>query len=248
MSYVKGKILEEAMRSKEVLADLRIPDDQFAILRLNSPDFFKISKHCKKPFDSELHAKMVHSAKQLMIATNGLFTFTYHDEISVLLGHDTQLFGRQADKLVSIAAAVTSGALSVELGSLATFVCRLWVSESEHEVQDYFSWRDNDCFRHSLSTSLFHALRSTGRSAMQVESSILMMPAKQRLELLQEQGIHYETLPSEFRIGTCLQWEEREVKGLNPHLGRQETATRRRVRAQSEEKAEQVVGCLLFCS
>ena len=56
---------------------------------------------------------------------NIIFGYTQSDEISLLFHRDITDFGRRQNKYVSILAGTASAVLSLRLGTLATFDCRI---------------------------------------------------------------------------------------------------------------------------
>src|SRR3954447_1626298 len=145
---MKSSDLEGRMRPLECFHDLRVLPGTWPVIRVDGRSFTRLAdQHFERPFDIRFHEIMVKTAEALLVELHGIFAFTESDEISILLPADTQLFGREVEKLVSISAGIASSTFSLQLGSGAHFDSRLWVGPTTEHVVDYFRWRQADAAR-----------------------------------------------------------------------------------------------------
>ena len=85
---------------------------------------------------------MVETAAHLMRC--GLFVpyaYTHTDEISLLFRADEQAYARELRKLISVLASEAGGKMSLLLGAVASFDCRVIQLPTEAQAVDYFCWR-----------------------------------------------------------------------------------------------------------
>jgi len=134
------------------------------ILRLDGKAFHTFTKHCNKPFDTELKDAMVATATALLKNIQGAkLVYQQSDEISVLITDYDSLstdawFDYNIQKMCSIASAIASVKFTLTYAGEEThlcdvdpayFDCRAFNIPKE-EVANYFLWRFNDWVRNSV--------------------------------------------------------------------------------------------------
>ncbi len=112
------------------------------------------------------------------------YGYTQSDEISLLLHHDKDTFGRKTRKLESVFAGDTSATFSLLLGDLAAFDARVSQLPSLDLVVHYFRWRSQDAHRNSLNGHCYWTLRHQGRKAREAADSLLALSVAAKNELL----------------------------------------------------------------
>jgi len=201
---MKKELFETKMRRGEMYHNLRVLDGNFVVMRMDGRGFSKLTKArgFVKPFDPEFNGHMLKATEAVTREFGGLIGYTESDEISVLLPASSDHFDREVEKLVSLAASVTSVAFSVASGITAHFDARLWVGSGVQDVVDYFSWRMADAERNSLQGSAYWALRQRGLSRRQATQRCHGQGKAGLHELLHSLGLNWNNLAT---------WEKRGV-------------------------------------
>ena len=169
---VKSDKLDDRMRQLEYFHSLVVLPGLYSIVRVDGRSFTKLTRGMEHPFDIKFHDCMVAAATALLVELGGLYAFTESDEISVLLPRNTDLFGREVEKIVSVSAGVASSTFSIELGNVAHFDSRLWVGATDTDVLDYFRWGQADASRCCLNSWCYWTLRKAGSSAKQATEAL----------------------------------------------------------------------------
>ncbi|MDG3494804.1 hypothetical protein FEV09_09555 [Pseudanabaena catenata USMAC16] len=110
--------------------------------------------------------------------------------------------------LNSILAGEASAKLSVLLGSIAAFDCRISQLPTLNLVVDYFRWRNEDAHRNALNAHCYWMLRKAGESAGSATEKIYRLSVSDKNELLYQQAnINFNDLPSWQKRGIGVYWE-----------------------------------------
>jgi tRNA(His) guanylyltransferase len=225
---VIGDELEARMRQLEWFHSLAVLPGTWPIIRVDGRSFTQlVEQHFERPFDARFHDFMLETAEALLVELGGVFAYTESDEISVAMPADTQLFGRELEKLVSISAGVASSVFSLRLGQRAHFDSRVWVGPSVSHVLDYFRWRQSDAARCALNVWCYWSLRKEGHTAQRATAALEGKSFSDKNELLFQRGVNFNDVPSWQRHGVALYYDEVEKVGFNP-VTREPTTTRRR--------------------
>lgn len=223
------------MRLGECFHALRVPPGAFIVVRVDGRSFSRLTERLvDKPFDARFHEWMVDAAKGLLETLHGIYAYTESDEISVLLPRDSDLFDREVEKLVSIAAARASASFSLACKEVVEFDARLWIGSREREVVDYFRWRQSDATRCALNGWCYWTLRSEGKSASEATRHLEKASVSAKNELLFERGINFNAIPAWQRRGTGVRWECYEKQGFNPKTRQTVKALRRRIAVEED--------------
>lgn len=228
--------LDTRMRVFETSADQCVLPGLFMVARLDGRSFTRLTKDVcqfEAPFDVRFRDLMASTAESLMTCGfRVLYAYTESDEISLLFDPGEQLFGRKLRKYNSTLAGEASANLSVELGKVATFDCRISQLPNVDLVVDYFRWRNEDAARNALSAWCYWTLRKDGQSAKQATQRMLGLSVCQKNELLFQYGINFNELPNWQKRGVGLYWEQYDKPSLNALTDEEVTARRRRIRTE----------------
>ena len=166
--------LDAKMRTYEQSLDQVLLPDMYMVARLDGRGFTKLTKEvCKfeAPFDERFRDMMVNTTKTLMdCGFRVVYAFTESDEISLLFDKDEDTFGRKVRKFNSTLAGEASAAISLALGMVATFDCRMVPLPNLERVEDYFRWRQEDANRNALNSHCYWMLRKEGVSVHKATS------------------------------------------------------------------------------
>lgn len=232
---MKRSDFEQDMRSREYFHSLRFLPGTWIILRVDGHGFSRFTEnHFEKPFDVNFHGFMVQTAQALLEQMGGLYAYTESDEISLLLPRDWDLFDRELEKAILLSAGVASSTFSLASGAAAHFDSRVWLGTSDANVVDYFRWRQADATRCALNGWCYWTLRKAGKSVAEATAVLKKQTAAFKNELLFQHGINFNDVPAWQRRGVGLYWESYEKEGYNPKRKEKVTATRRRIKTDSD--------------
>ncbi|WPQ66348.1 tRNA(His) guanylyltransferase Thg1 family protein [Chitinophaga sancti] len=153
--------------------------------------------------------------------------YTESDEISLLFDLHENSFSRKIRKYTSILAGEASAKISLQLGHIGAFDCRICELPNAQLVVDYFRWRNEDAHRNALSAHCYWILRKNGQSANAATKTINHLSTAQKNELLFSYGINFNELPDWQKREIGIYWGETEKEGINPVTGQQMTVQRR---------------------
>lgn len=231
------------MRRGEYFHALRVLEGMYIVVRVDGRSFSRLTERtCEKPFDPKFHHCMTETAKALLTSLQGTYAYTESDEISVLLPRDADLFDREVEKLVSIAAGAASAHMSLAMGEPVEFDARLWVGARRADVVDYFRWRQADATRCALNGHCYWTLRKEGKSVAEATRALVGMSVSKKNELLFERGINFNDLPSWQRRGSGIYWDTVLKTGKNPKTGAEVSVTRRRLCVDGELPMKETYG------
>lgn len=214
--------LDERMKKYEYVSRPYLMCKQPVIIRLDGRAFHSFTKGFKKPFDNILIKTMQDTMNYLCEnITNCKFGYTQSDEISLLLVDDSNTetqawFDNNLSKLVSISASMATLAFNKffksnvedayleddkidtlpyeEKFDTAIFDARAF-NLPNHEVNNYFIWRQQDCVRNSI-----QMVGQANFSHKQLQNK----KCRDILEMLREKGINYDKdFPIYLKHGTC---------------------------------------------
>lgn len=189
----------------------------------------------EKPFDERFRDSMIETVKHLM--TSGftiVYGYTQSDEISLLFDLNEDIFARKTRKFNSLLAGEASAKFSLLLQDIAAFDCRISQLPRKRDVVDYFRWRNEDAFRNALSAHCYWLLRKQGNSARTATHLITGKSIAFKNELLFENGINFNDLPSWQKRGTGVYWSNYEKKGWNPVKEEEVLTTRRELKVDTD--------------
>lgn len=223
------------MRKGECYHSLRVPPGVWIVVRVDGRGFSRFTEsRFDKPFDASFRDHMVAASKALMEALGGVYAYTESDEISLLLPRSWDLFDREVEKAVSLAAGTASAAFTHSLGEPATFDGRIWVGADVAAVVDYFRWRQYDATRCCLNGWCYWTLRNEGKSVAQATDELHKRTQSWKNEMLFERGINFNDLPLWQRRGIGILRRTFEQEARDPRTGEPTVATRRDLQVQEE--------------
>ncbi|WP_433176317.1 tRNA(His) guanylyltransferase Thg1 family protein [Actinoallomurus sp. CA-150999] len=231
---MRSNELEARMRALEWFHSLTVLPGAWAVVRVDGRSFSRFTENrFDKPFDVRFSGFMTEAARALVTALGGRYAYTESDEISVLLDRSSDLFGREVEKLVSIAASVATAAFTLAVGEPVHFDARVWMGTGVGDVVDYFSWRQADAARCALNGWCYWTLRGEGRSGREATRMLQHTSVADKNELLFARGVNFNDVPVWQRRGIGLWWESFERPGRDPVRGAV-TAVRRRLHVESD--------------
>lgn len=221
---------EAKMRAREQFSDDAVSEDYHIVIRLDGVGFTKYTQRqgFAKPFDEGFSARMVACLKTLLARFEGVYATTHSDEMSVYVHPRSELYGRRAEKLATVAA----GIVSAQFGE--AFDARVWVGDTQEDVIDYFSWRQADAVTGGLSSWTYWSLRKSGLSSAQATSRLLGVGDARKHEILESLGVKWESTPTWTRRGIDVSWRHVEKAGHNPLTDTTVMVERRQIDVSAE--------------
>ena len=223
--------LDARMRVFETAHDHCVLPGINVVARLDGRGFTLLTKKTfdfETPFDGRFRDVMVATVEHLMdCGFQVTYGYTQSDEISLLLASTENAFSRKVRKLNSVLAGEASAKLSLLLGSVACFDCRISQLPGQDDVVDYFRWRNEDAHRNALNAHCYWALRKEGRDAKNATAALLRLSVGDKNELLFQRGINFNELPNWQKRGVGVVWQEYEKDAINQKTGEPVTVLRR---------------------
>ena len=213
--------LDAKMRVYEQSLDQMLLPELYLVARLDGNRFTRLTKEIcsfEAPFDVRFRDMMIETVKALMnYSFRVIYGYTQSDEISLLFHPEEDTFGRKVRK-----------------GQQAVFDCRIVPLPTVERVQDYFLWRQEDAHRNSLNAHCYWMLRKQGKSVAAATKLLEGQSVAFKNELLFQNGVNFDKLPSWQKRGIGVYWEPVEKQGFNSITGKTETATRRTLKVDQE--------------
>lgn len=203
--------LGDRMKRYELVTHIHLPIRSYVILRIDGCHFHTYTKHCDKPYDTNLNRAMRESTLHLCENIQGCkLGYTQSDEASFLLTDFDDIgtsawYDNQLQKIVSVAASTFTAIFnkirtdqndeSMPTTRLATFDARAFTLPDATEVMNYFIWRIKDSERNSLS-----GLAQAHYSHKQLEGK----KSEDKQEMLFQKGINWNDVSGEQKRGIMI--------------------------------------------
>lgn len=242
--------LDAKMRVFETAHDHCVLPEIFIVARLDGRGFTRLTKevhHFEAPFDVRFRDHMIHTVEHLMDCGFRIpYGYTQSDEISLLFACDETAFGRKVRKLNSVLAGEASAAFSLALGAPGCFDSRICQLPTRELVRDYFRWRSEDAHRNALNAHCYWLQRKQGRSAGEATAHLEGMSVADKNELLFQNGINFNDLPSWQKRGVGVYWKSFLKEATNPKTGEAVTAQRRKLHVDLELPMRDAYDAFIF--
>lgn len=211
--------LEDKMRKFECYHSDRVLPNTWIVIRVDGKGFSKLTENNNftKPFSNTFSDYMVKTATTLFDEFDAIYAFTEHDEISILLRFDADLYDRRVEKLATVSAGITSAAFTKYSNILGAFDSRIIVLPQFQDVIDYFQWRQNDAARCSINSYCYWTARNLDELSVGQATKLFERQTNAfKNEYLFSHDINFNDLPTWQRRGTGIYRCEYIKEGYNP--------------------------------
>jgi tRNA(His) 5'-end guanylyltransferase len=210
-------------KDKEIFNNIRVTTPFIA--RLDGWAFHTFTKGMRKPFDDRLSVRFLDAAREFFKAFNPSLAYYFSDEISFIFFEPT-VFDR-IEKLDSLMPSHFASSFS-ELGSKASFDCRIVPMVDDADVTKYLIWRQAECKRNFLNAwAEAMVLRVDNLSPAKTASTLKGLNGNQLKEVCKERGFDTDYAPLWQQNGVILKSEYYLKKGYNPITDEKVLAERR---------------------
>lgn len=217
------------MRQYENEHEQIIPDGRWIVARLDGNNFSALTaQHYQKPFDHAFHEVMLRTAEYLMEQFSALYAYVASDEISLVFAPGWDTFNRRVEKATTLLSGKASAYFTLMEEEIAAFDARILSFEQLSDVCLYLDWRLGDVERCALQTCTYWTLRKN-KTARQATRLLDKASVADKVSILRQHDIDYDTLPIWQRQGTGLYWQSYQKEGYNPITKQTVLADRRRI-------------------
>lgn len=217
--------LDKAMRIFETALDYAVLPGIYMVARVDGRSFIRLTKevrHFEAPYDKRFRDYMVETTSHLMqCGLHILYGHMQSDEISLLFHRDETTFGRKMRKYISLL-----------LGDIASFDCRISQLPAPEYVVDYFRWRSEDARRNALNSHCYYLLRSLGKSVDEATALLRKLPMAWKKAVLHRAEKSFKELPGWQKHGVGLFWGTYTAPAVNPLTGEAVMSQRRRIKVE----------------
>lgn len=160
-----------------------------------------------KPFDPRFAKAMVKTVTHVVGVESSIrYGYAEHGELSLLLGSDDEPVGETSRRTICRLTSLAAGRLSLLLGDLALFDCRLYQFPSPELAKGFLLWRQ-ECQRTvSLNRNVLHAITQNGQDPLSARGLIADLGDEEKLEILAQHGLSFDSLPLWQRRGAGCYW------------------------------------------
>jgi tRNA(His) guanylyltransferase len=216
------------MKDCEIFSNLRVPCGSKIVVRADGRNFSKLSNklNLEKPYDHDFTSLICEVCSDFFSEFSPKFIYTFSDEINILLS-DIPFNGR-IEKLDSVFAGFISGSFMKHLMKDENFLKVVEEDDmkpvsfdsriiplSDIGTVEYFQNRQNEAWRNCLNGYSYWKLRENHDKISAVEI-LNKKKGKELHNLLFENGLNINDVPTWQRRGIGLYKTSKEVKGYNP--------------------------------
>ncbi len=173
-----------------------VPEGFYPVIRVDGHKFSTFTKQFDKPFDKRVTDAMIAATKAIVDNFQGIIGYTQSDEITLVLPKHSEMFGRQCQKLASLAAScaavhfydslIKSGyGAGKSVVKMPEFDGRTFGIPDDSELANMFVWRERDAIRNAIS--------AVARRFFS-DKSLLGINSTEKLAKLSEKGVDFWTM------------------------------------------------------
>lgn len=216
------------MKEFEVYSSLRVPKNSKIIIRLDGRNFHQLAcdLNLVKPYDDNFYEVISKVSRDLFEEFSALFTYTFSDEISLLL--DNVPFGGRVEKINSVMASFTASSFvmhyDTEFRKPPAFDSRI-IPINDDDILKYFRWRQDESWRNCVNSHGISYLKSK-YSNTEANDKIKGMNLSDIHEFLFANGINLNDVETYKKRGIAVYRKNKKVVGFNKKENRNQTSYR----------------------
>lgn len=153
-----------------------------------------------KPYDPTFGKHMVKTLSYLLTVLGCSFGYAEQTELSLFAISG----GGDGRRLLSRIAGEGSAKLSLLLGAVSTFEARLYELPEVPLAIDYFAWRQKEAHLRAVDRYCLFMLGQSGTEAQGAERIIAGLGPDEKVELLRQNGLDFQSVPSWQRRGASV--------------------------------------------
>jgi tRNA(His) 5'-end guanylyltransferase len=205
-------LLPEQIAPYEVFADCPLISGTPLVAHLLGRRFEqRLNERSDQPFDSDFQKALLKSLSHLCAVLG--CSFGYADRTDLLLYAVSQ--GSDARRLLSRLAGESSAKLSLLIGDVYTFDVRLFEIPSVELARNYFLWQRQKAESAAIERLSTHKLIELGTAAKAIPSILAGLDNEQRITLLNQNGLDYQSLPAWQRHGSAVYTSHDDARGAH---------------------------------
>ncbi|HEY7956311.1 MAG TPA: tRNA(His) guanylyltransferase Thg1 family protein [Polyangia bacterium] len=170
----------------------------------------------ERPYDARFAKAMVKTLGYLCTTLGASFGFVERTEMSLY----AVSAGGDGRRLLSRIAGEAAGKLSLHLGQVVTFDAHLYEFSDSSQALEYFRWRQDDAHVSAIDRYCTHVLALSGADQSAVPRILDGLGPDEKVELLRQNALDFQTVPSWQRHGACVKVRAPEADQDHGGLGR----------------------------
>lgn len=211
----------EYVKSFEVNDEVMSPN--LIVVRINGCDFRRFSEvhEFERPNDeTALNLMNACAISVLEEYPDIVFSYGFSDEYSFVFKKTTKFYQRRASKILSLIVSFFSSIYPTkwkeffpqkEMRYPPTFHGRVICCATIEVLQEYLSWRQNECHTNNQYNTCLWKLVESGKTEKEAQEILKGTQKQEKNELLFQQfGVNYKKLPEMFRQGSCVFMKQEE--------------------------------------
>ena len=216
------------MKEYEVYSSLKVPKNSKIIISLEGRSFHQLAQdlNLAKPYDEHFYQVIAKVCEDLFKEFSPLFTYTFSDEISLLL--DKIPFDGRIEKIDSVIASFASSSFvihyDVDFKKPPAFDSRV-IPISNEDILKYFKWRQDESWRNCVNSYGISYLKSK-YSNSEANDKINGMNLSDIHELLFQNGINLNDVETYKKRGIGIYRKNKKVVGFNKKENKNQTSYR----------------------
>ena len=208
---------QESANALSWIGDLIIPGSMNVAVTfygMDMPSYSNLEGRFGRPFDAHLRDKLVSSGVYIMSNSHLNIPLSHiGQEESTFLVIKPSL--RPSELMVQLDT-LWSSHLSLQLGEIATFKCKVTLLPSSRIASDFFGWKLSMEEEQALNAYCLWVLKPTSKERMKTKELLEYKAFTERLTILSSHGINFKKTPQWERQGVVLLKRHQIVNGLNP--------------------------------
>jgi tRNA(His) 5'-end guanylyltransferase len=186
----------------EVFAGRELATGKPLVARLLGRKFDQLIEQMsyEKPYDARFGKAMVKTLSYLVSTLGCSFGYAERTDLSLYATSN----GGDARRLLSRIAGEAAAKMSLLVGHVATFECRLYEFPEPDMALEYFRWRREESEATAIDRYCIHVLSQSGADSGAVPRILDGLGSDEKVELLRQNALDFSTVPAWQRQGATV--------------------------------------------